>query len=253
MASAELLVGGNQVLTAACPGYPARWREVLGASAPPALWRCGDVPVSQSVSLVGSRQLTAAQATFARDSGSYVAGLGLSVCSGGAIGADQAGAGGMLLAGGQGRVVEVLPVGLGVGGPRDGICRLSACPPAAEFTTAAAMERNALIYAFSSHTIVVSARWRQGGTWSGAVDCLRRRLSTLLVADWGDDTSAALVRLGRAGGGARAVLLDPAASVAGQLRWGLSQGQVLSQPDLFGYGRVREAATSYVSPLQPGA
>jgi predicted Rossmann fold nucleotide-binding protein DprA/Smf involved in DNA uptake len=59
------------------------------------------------------------------------------------------------------------------------------------------MERNALLYALSELSIVCQARYREGGSWHGAVEASRRRLCRLAVR-WapGDPAARALVSLG---------------------------------------------------------
>jgi predicted Rossmann fold nucleotide-binding protein DprA/Smf involved in DNA uptake len=117
---------------------------------------------------------------------------GMSLVSGGAVGCDQIAAQAALLTGPGARVVEILPFGLecpgGGADARPGITRVSVCEPGARFATGQAMERNLLIYALSSATGVVGPRLRQGGTWSGAAEALRRRVGPVLVA--GDDAPA---------------------------------------------------------------
>ena len=73
---------------------------------------------------------------------------------------------------------------------------LSVCAPDEPFSRGAAMERNALIYSLGEASVVCKARFREGGTWHGAVDCLRRRLSPLIVRDDGSQAAKALVSLG---------------------------------------------------------
>ena len=59
------------------------------------------------------------------------------------------------------------------------------------------MERNTLIYAFSPLAIVVRSAFKTGGTWIGATDALRRRLTTVAVRGVsGDRASETLCRLG---------------------------------------------------------
>jgi predicted Rossmann fold nucleotide-binding protein DprA/Smf involved in DNA uptake len=43
------------------------------------------------------------------------------------------------------------------------------------------MERNTLVYALGEAAFVAHARYRQGGSWHGATDALRRRLTRVLV------------------------------------------------------------------------
>jgi predicted Rossmann fold nucleotide-binding protein DprA/Smf involved in DNA uptake len=75
-------------------------------------------------------------------------------------------------------------------------CYLSVAGPGELFSSALAMERNALIYAASSHTVIGQARFKEGGTWHGAVHASRSRLSTLLVRKSEDPAMRALVALG---------------------------------------------------------
>jgi len=194
--------GTAQVLTAADPAYPIRWLERLGRSSPPALWMEGEMPCCGMVAIVGSRSVSRAVLRFASDCGTAAAAAGYAVVSGGAKGCDSA----AVRNASQG-VVEVLPFGLNsvparvrraaTAGRQGHFCRLSVCAPGEEFTTASAMERNALIYAMSEAAVIVHARFKQGGTWHGSVDAHRRKLTRLVVRE--DPTSPAhraLVGLG---------------------------------------------------------
>lgn len=73
---------------------------------------------------------------------------------------------------------------------------LSASDPSDPFTTPAAMERNRWIYAAGEFTIVVAAQFKFGGTWHGAIACLRDRLAPVLVRV--GDTSLDHARAARA-------------------------------------------------------
>jgi len=53
---------------------------------------------------------------------------------------------------------------------------ISVCSPNEPFSTARAMERNQLIYAFGDLTVVHSARFKTGGSWHGAIKALRQHL-----------------------------------------------------------------------------
>lgn len=198
----------GEALTAADPGYPARWLGVLGTGAPPALWRRGEVPLGPSVSLAGSRSIGPDIRAFCRDVGGEAARLGYTLVSGGAVGCDREGASGAFAGGafagsGLGRgafagaVVEVLPFGVDLAPPSPA-CRLSVAPLGAEFSTAQAMERNALLYAASPFTILGGAKLRVGGAWHGAAHALRHRLSQVLVRASAEPGSRALVALGGA-------------------------------------------------------
>lgn len=187
---AEGLLESEQVLTSACTGYPTRWLEVLGASAPPALWRRGDMPEGRCHAIVGSRQIGKPVATFARKAARAVIDAGGVVVSGAAAGADRAAA-----AGAETALIEIVPHGLDFQSPRPGAV-LSLAAPNEEFSTGLAMERNALIYASSDTALVIALRLKEGGTWVGATNALRQRLTTVLVRDHDDPAVTALVALG---------------------------------------------------------
>lgn len=174
-----------------CAGYPAGWRA-MGDAAPPILWRRGVCVERPLIGAVGSREVGPAPLTFAEEIGARTAALGRSLVSGGAEGCDSAAARGALDAGGS--VVRILPHGLGLWRLDDAFyggvecCDLSLCAPDEPFSTGAAMERNALIYAAGEATVVAHARYKVGGTWHGATEALRRRRGRLIVRD--DYTSA---------------------------------------------------------------
>lgn len=195
-AQAEALVSTGRVLTAACEGYPVRWRRVLGASAPAALWCNGNaLSVSgMAVAVVGSRVpsdfLNAAVRACVADLGAMQL---AHIVSGGARGVDarvaeEAIAQGLSL-------TEILPAWPGdVNGGR---VQLSVNPHGSSFGAGAAMERNGLIYAMADFAVVFGPRFRAGGTWHGAAEALRRRLCRLFVCSEPDNLAArALIALG---------------------------------------------------------
>jgi len=191
LARAEDEVGARRVLTACSGSYPRRWLDVLGHTAPPAVWVRGSVPCIPFVAVVGSRAVPAAARRFARQVAEASVASGYAVVSGGAAGCDRAAAGGA-----GGALLEIVPCGLahrraGTGG------EVSVCAPYEPFSSATAMERNGLVYAASDLAVVVHARFKKGGTWHGAVDALRRRLAPLAVRWVKHDSAArALVALG---------------------------------------------------------
>ncbi len=188
-------VASEAALTAADGCYPHRWLRVLGPSAPPALWRSGQLGSSPCVSVVGSRAITARVRRFCREVGREAAQLGLCVISGGAYGCDSAAVDGAVGVGGH--AVNLLPHGLPAKRSSPA-CTLTVCGPGELFSQATAMERNALIYAFSSHTIIGAARFKEGGTWHGALHAARSRLSSLLLRRSGDLAMRSLAALGGA-------------------------------------------------------
>lgn len=192
LGEAERLVGGGRVLTCVSAAYPTRWHEVLGPGSPPALWVWGVPSLARpGVALVGSRQIGDEIARFSRRLGAEAAALGCTVLSGGAFGCDRA-----AVRGAAPHAVEILPRGLRAGNAGS-VPQLSVCAPHETFSTAAAMERNNLIYAAADLAVVIHARFKAGGTWHGAVDAIRRRTTRVAVRWDGRDTAArALAGLG---------------------------------------------------------
>jgi predicted Rossmann fold nucleotide-binding protein DprA/Smf involved in DNA uptake len=185
IARAHELVRSGQCLTAADAAYPRSWHSF----APPAVWLIGALPSGPLLGVVGSRRICSEASAFAADVAREGVRLGMSLVTGGAVGADMAAAGAV-----PGASLLVLPHGLG--SYKGTLAAVSACAPGDLFSTAHAMERNALIYAASGATVVAHARFREGGTWHGATDALRRRLCPLIARDDGTQAARALFALG---------------------------------------------------------
>jgi predicted Rossmann fold nucleotide-binding protein DprA/Smf involved in DNA uptake len=235
VAWAHEVCASRRAVTVLDPWYPSGWTESLGAAAPPCAWVRGTLPAAPTVGVVGSRVLDAVDRSFAGGVARALMAGGYALASGGAVGADSVALDAALGAGGAGRCVEVLPCGLDASPAGTDVCQLSVCEPWAPFTTAQAMERNALIHAYGRRCVVVRARLREGGTWHGAVDALRRRLAVVYVRSRASDpASAALVALGAVGVG-RALEL---ASL-------LATPPLAAQPALFGAPTVRCPEPAY--------
>jgi DNA processing protein len=209
-------LGSGRVLTAVCAAYPGRWIEALGSAAPPAVWLEGDpgALAGLAVSVVGVRRAEPSVLARAARLGEMLASSGRALCSGGAPGVDLAAE--HAAAGAAGSVVEVLPCGLawasgrfGLACPSGPVARVSPWHPRQPFGGDLAMRRNALVYALGERSIVVRARFREGGTWNGAVAALRRKSSRILVFDEGDPASRALIALGALGCRSEAEALGP--------------------------------------------
>ncbi len=190
--AARLLESGSapegDLLCACDPDWPAGWRR---SGLPPVLHLAGALPPGPWLGVVGSRRISGPDESWAR---ALAAACGASILTGGAPGADRAGARGGLEAGLG--AVEVLPCGLGFPFGTPGAVRLSASPPEAGFEARAAMERNAMIYAGARLTVVVRARLGRGGTWNGAAEALRRGRRIAVQDDPADEAAEALIRLG---------------------------------------------------------
>lgn len=238
---AEDFVNRGQVLTVFDSRYPAGWLEALGSGAPPVVWCEGEIPATELVGVVGSRELPAMAQHFAHQLGGYLVGSGRGVVSGGAWGADQLGVGGARSQCDSAAIVQVLPCGIDSGGyglPRYRGCLVSPFDRRAPFSGAQAMVRNRLIYAWSRRSVVVHSRFRAGGTWGGATDALRRGLGRVIVADWHDGASDGLAALG----GDR---LTIGREWRSELDYRLRLPLTIAQPDLFGFSGVRELRNAY--------
>lgn len=190
----------DRVLTPLDDAYPERWRSVLGETAPPALWWMAgpplEAPVGPWLGMVGSRQIEPAVHRFCADVAREAVRLGLGVASGGADGCDISSL--RAASAGGGRTLVLLPYGLELfdSPVEPGALILSACAPDEPFSAARAMERNALIYAAGSHAFIGHSRFREGGTWTGATEAIRRRLTQTIVRKDEDAAHRALVSLG---------------------------------------------------------
>jgi len=174
---------GIWVLSRSDADYPERLRRHLRSSAPPILYGVGDRKLLNAggLAIVGSRNVEEEGLAFTRRVTEHCAADGVSVISGGARGVDQAAATGVLESGGNALVVLAerldqaatakaykVPI-------RDGRLTL-VCPyePEATFTVGRAMGRNKSIYALADGALVVRFTTGEGGTWTGAMEQLKR-------------------------------------------------------------------------------
>lgn len=216
LSHAERLCAEGRALSLENPHLPLRWRTAgslpsasvargfgqptaSGSCSGPAFWVEGEPPPpGRCVGVVGVRLPSLADSLFAEEIGRELVPLGYSVISGGAVGCDAVAQGAASRA--DGFVLEMVPFGLqwpGQWSPAVANCRMSICAPEEAFSRHTAMERNALIYSAADLTVVVRARFREGGTWHGATNALRRRLGAVAVrAEAADAAARALVALG---------------------------------------------------------
>ncbi|MGL4207839.1 MAG: DNA-processing protein DprA, partial [Candidatus Adiutrix sp.] len=174
---------GIWVISRSDAAYPRRYKQHLKDKAPPLLFGVGKCSLLNGggFAIVGSRKVDQAGETFT----SYVAKLcaqnQMPVISGGARGVDQISMTNTLEAGGI--TIGVLAENLlktslsrttrhAISEGR--LALLSPYHPTARFSVGAAMGRNKLIYALADYGLVVSAEYKKGGTWAGAVEELSR-------------------------------------------------------------------------------
>jgi predicted Rossmann fold nucleotide-binding protein DprA/Smf involved in DNA uptake len=161
--------------------YPARLRRLRGA-APPLLFGVGPREMLErgGLAIVGARDASGEALDFTRTVAGRCAGQGVQIVSGGARGVDRTAQEAALEGGGT-----VLSL------PADGLLRAVAeranrlairaekltlatpFDPEHGFSVPRAMGRNRLIYTLADHALVVQFTTGDGGTWAGAVDCLR--------------------------------------------------------------------------------
>ncbi|MFY9234899.1 MAG: DNA-processing protein DprA [Fimbriimonadaceae bacterium] len=187
LAEAGRLVECGRAVSAVSPGYPPSLALRLASAAPPAFWSRGSLPCLPLIAVVGSRSPSPGAARLARDIVGAAHRLGMGVVSGGATGCDRIAVRQALRC--DIPHLEFLPCGIGRGFGA-GECLLSAAHPEKEFSAPAAMERNSLIYASAAAAVVIQPRFKQGGTWLGAVSALRRRLCPVIV--WAGEESLAV-------------------------------------------------------------
>ena len=167
--------------------YPIRYKRHLKDKAPPLLFGVGNRALLRGggLGVVGSRNVDEEGAAFTRHVAATCANQEIPVVSGGARGVDQISMQTALEAGGTtiGILAEDLLKRSVERYARHAIATgrfllISPYHPSAHFSVATAMSRNKLIYAMADYSLVVSAEYRKGGTWSGAVEELRREHPT---------------------------------------------------------------------------
>ena len=169
--------------------YPVKLKDRLKEHAPPILYGCGNHKLlkADSVAVVGSRKATEDDLQFTAALGANLAKSGKTVVSGGARGIDTAAMLGAIQA--EGTVIGILS---------DSLLRMSASQqyrkallqknlvlispyfPEATFSVGNAMGRNKFIYCLANHAIVVHSG-RDGGTWNGALENLKKQWVPLWV------------------------------------------------------------------------
>lgn len=176
------LRSGLWVITRADPDYPSRLKQQLGKQAPAVLFGSGNRHLLQlgGVAVVGSRKVKEADLQYSRELGALIAHCGYSVISGGAKGVDEAAMLGALEV--EGTAVGVLSNSLlracSSQKYRDflrqkSLVLISPFNPEAGFDVGNAMQRNKYIYCLSDAAVVVHSG-REGGTWAGATENLKK-------------------------------------------------------------------------------
>lgn len=180
---------GLWTLTPTDDFYPSYLKKQLHADAPAILFGCGNQKLLNrgGIAVVGSRQISEEELQFSRNLGQMVAEQGFTLISGGARGVDETAMLGALTH--AGTVVAVLAESLlraccsAQYRPylmSDNLVLISSFYPEAGFNVGNAMSRNKYIYCLSDTAVVVRSD-KKGGTWSGALENLRKQWVTLWV------------------------------------------------------------------------
>ena len=227
---------GIEVVTQYDAEYPERLKLKLGAGAPPAFYRCGDVSLAgrPAVALIGiSGVRTTPEARQAIDTlvrGAIDRGYG--VITGGEPGVSRMAAG--LVAQMGGSLIDILGGGMKEHLKDEGIARLvgegralvlSLEHPEAMFTVSHAIARNRLVFALADAAFVFNTDGRRG-----EMDALQNRVCDWIYAWEGCAANGPLIARGAVPFGA---LTD--AEVADMSRhWSSSRSQQLNMFDLLG-------------------
>lgn len=188
---AEYRERGIWTLTCLDDDYPQRLKERLGSRAPIILHGFGErsLLAQDGTGVVGSRNLDASAEKATSDLANVIAAAGRVLVSGGARGADQIAMSASAERGGS--VVGVLTHPLTARmkesevralAEEGRVCLVTPYRPDMGFTVANAMARNRIIYALTNCTVVIASDLEQGGSWTGATEALRWRLTR--VAAW---------------------------------------------------------------------
>lgn len=181
---------GIWMLTPFDAGYPPGLREQLGSAAPPVLYGAGEPSLLRElgIGIVGSRDVGPDGAEVALAAARAAAHAGRAVISGGARGVDQLAMNAAFEAGGPviGVLADSLSKAISASETRNAIldgclCLCTPYSPAAGFSVGNAMGRNKLIYALSRVTLVVATASGKGGTWTGAIESLKKGFGSVAV------------------------------------------------------------------------
>lgn len=183
-------------ITRVSSGYPVVLRKRLGGESTGCLWAKGNPELLRyrAVSLVGSRDLNAVNAEFAREVGRQAAKQGYVLVSGNARGADREAQNACLEAGGA--VISVVADELENKTPDDRMLFLSEEGFDASFSSLRALHRNHVIHALGDKVFVAQATLRSGGTWDGTAKNLRFGWSTVYCFQDGSEAMSVLTQMG---------------------------------------------------------
>ena len=175
---------GIWIISRSDSDYPSRYKQHLKDKAPPLLFGVGNRSLLKGggLGIVGSRNIDYEAEAFARQAAELCACNRMPVVSGGARGVDQISMNAAFDAGGitigilaDNLLKKSVERNVRKAIAEERLLLLSPYHPNARFTVGTAMGRNKLIYAMSDYVLVVSAKYKKGGTWAGAEEELKRK------------------------------------------------------------------------------
>lgn len=196
---------GVWVVSRGSADYPARIRKHLKDSRPPIIFGIGNSALlnRSGIGFVGSRSIDESDAEFTKKLASLAVAQGYAVISGGAKGIDQTSVQTALELGGE--AVAVVADSLLKASTKSmyrtaiqegRLLLMSTVNPEARFTVGNAMGRNKYIYTLSEAVVAVKSDFGEGGTWSGAVENLKKVWVPLLVRQSEHKGNQALIEQG---------------------------------------------------------
>ncbi|MFZ1872804.1 MAG: DNA-processing protein DprA [Chania sp.] len=189
---------GLWVVTRSDSEYPRRLKQRLKTDSPPVLFGCGSKALLnvRGVAVVGSRNASLSDLSYAEQVGAKAAFEGIAIVSGGARGVDEAAMQGAMHKGGT--VVGVMADSLLKAATsakwRNGLMEgnvvlVSPFYPEAGFSAGNAMARNKYIYCLADSSLVIHSG-QTGGTLSGAQENLKKGWAPLWVKPTEDKSAA---------------------------------------------------------------
>ena len=174
---------GIEIVTRADKTYPLKLKRKLGNHCPPLFYCAGNLELLNHpvIGFVGSRNIGPDDEEFTRKIVHTVAQSQYGVVTGGAKGVDSVSADEALNLGlpvieyiSDSMLRKLRNAKLLSSVQNGNLLLLSEVKPDAGFNAGMAMARNKYIYAQSEATVVVRSDMGQGGTWSGATECLKK-------------------------------------------------------------------------------
>lgn len=251
LAMEKWMRAGLWVLTRSDADYPTRLKQKLRTDSPAVLFGCGNAKLLNrgGIAVVGARNASNEDLVFTRKLAAKSASEGFSIVSGGARGVDETSMLGALEA--DGTVVGVLADSLLKAATSNKYRRyllnknlvlVSPFYPEAGFNAGNAMARNKYIYCLSDASLVVQSG-KKGGTWSGALENLKKGWVPLWVKQTRDIDSGNKDIVSQGGSWLPEMfddiyLLELMSKKAG--------AEIISEPqDLFSRPQITEEQSSY--------